>query len=94
MPNLIDYKDSKNIIIWLFMALIGFGSYTYQGDQNAIKLQNDAFRQLIKDECGQLASEMKEFKNDVKEMKVQQQVMATDIAVLKIFNKIPSKEKP
>ena len=99
MPNLLDYKDSKTFIIYLFTGLLALAIYIYQGDQRIlqdrdkgfselIKTQNTEYTTLIQKECGQLVESFKELKEDQKEMRSEQRIMAIDIATLKVLKGI------
>jgi len=89
MPNLLDYKDSKNIIIYLFTGLLALAIFVYQDDQNdlksrdesfaeLIKTQNVAYTELVQKECGQLVEKFKELKIEQKEMRIEQKETRTE----------------
>ena len=96
MPSLLDYKDSKNIIIYLFMVLLALATYVYKGDQSAIaeryKTSEKSVAEnhlkleaLFKKECATINRAIAAIVIDQKEMRREQRVMALDINTLKVI---------
>ena len=54
MPNLLDFKDTKNIIIYMFAILLTLATYVYAGDQADIKSENKDLKADIKSRDEQL----------------------------------------
>ena len=80
MPSLLDYKDSKNIIIYLFMVLLALATYVYKGDQSAISERDKAAEKsvaenhlkleaLLKKECATISIAVAATVTDQKEMR-------------------------
>ena len=72
MPNLFDYRDVKNLIIWLFCALLTLATFVYQSDQSKIQKQYDDLHSLIV----AISTNQKEIRRD-------QVLMLVDVATLK-----------
>ena len=96
MPSLLDYKDSKNIIIYLFMILLALATYVYKGDQSAITERYKAAEKsvaenhlkleaLFKKECSSISLAVAATITDQKEMRREMRVMALDINTLKVI---------
>ncbi len=96
MPSLLDYKDSKNIIIYLFLLLLALATYVYKGDQLAITERDKASEKtvaenhlkievLLKKECATINLAIAAIVIDQKEMRREQRVMALDINTLKVI---------
>jgi len=96
MPSLLDYRDSKNIIIYLFMVLLALATYVYKGDQSASSERDRAAEKsvaenhlklevLLKKECATINKAVAAIVVDQKEMRREQRVMALDINTLKVI---------
>jgi tRNA A37 threonylcarbamoyltransferase TsaD len=58
--NLLDYKDAKNIIIWLLSGSIGLSIYAYQSDQKALQFQDEALVSNMDNKISALSSSVSE----------------------------------
>jgi len=83
MSSIVDTKDSKGLVIAMLAAVLSLIVYIYNANLESRKVQDDKIIQLVKDEGRQINDTMKEFKNDIKDIKTQQQAMSIDIGVLK-----------
>jgi len=92
--NLLNYKDAKNIIIWLLMALIGLATYVYKSDQGALKTRYDevissveknnlSVLSSVEDMHKNLEEKVREVTTEQKQIKEGQQRMEIDVARLK-----------
>ncbi len=88
MPSLLDFKDSKNIIIYLFAGVLALSAYVYKGDQSQGVARDKAFGQLIVKESGDLKTAISLIVLDQKEIRREQRAMAIDIATLKVLKNI------
>ena len=99
MSSLLDHKDAKNIIIWLFVVALGLAVYIYQEDQKMLRAgssdfkelitqQSKDFRELVKEECGDLKTLYSELKSEQKEIRTEQRVLIVDVAKLNAIKEI------
>ena len=81
--SLLDFKDAKNLIIYLLTACIGMAIYVYQDDQREIKDSYKNVNSSVSEGIKELKDICAEFKEDLKEVRAEQKTMAVDISRLK-----------
>lgn len=88
MPNLLDYKDSKNIIIYLFAGLLILAGYVYQNDKADAEKSTMALEKVVIKECSTIHKAIAGIVNDQKEMRREMRVMAVDVATMKVLKNL------
>ena len=89
MPNLLDHRDAKNIIIWLLGAFIGLCIYVYKEDQKKLDQNHKIVNQQIVEFKQALKEDLSAIKDDQKEMREEQKALMKDVAEIKGSRKTP-----